>query len=191
MMCSMGQLSFFLIHQYVSINRPVAPHSFNISYRGQQPDPEPYVGTYHNLDYGNITICPLVNPSTACRKVLDDFASIQDQVELDTWKLYGYYGWPKLWAKYIALTLQLISPSKTTFRFDTTTIFPQGYGANTTAFQERVDGGLPEVRADFVHGDDEFVTGFGLFGLAGEELRREREGRTVEEKAEVWFVKIA
>jgi hypothetical protein len=156
----------------------------------QHLDLEPYVGTYHDLGYGNITICPFVHPSTACRKVLDDFVAIQDQVELDTSRLYGYYGWPKLWAKYIAFTPHSASAFTSAFVFDTTTIFPHGYGANTTAFQERVDGGLPIVRAEFTHNGDG-VQGFGLFGLAREVLRREREGRTVEEKAEVWFAKIA
>jgi hypothetical protein len=149
-----------------------------------------FAGVYHNPGYGNITLCPFVDPSAACRTVLDEFTALQG--ELDTTQLYGYYGWPKMWAKYIVLTAQSKSASGSastlTFDVDTTTIFPHGYGANTTTFEEGLNA--LAARAEFVVNKEGAVEGFGLFGMAGEVLRREREGRTVEEKAEVWFTKV-
>jgi hypothetical protein len=149
-----------------------------------------FAGVYYDPGYGNITLCPFVHPSAACRTVLDEFTALQG--ELDTSQLYGYYNWPKIWAKYIILTPQSgsVSGSASTITFDadTTTIFPRGYGVNTTVFQE---GSNDEgVRAEFVMDKEGTVRGFGMFGLAGEVLRREKEGRTVEEKAEVWFTKV-
>jgi hypothetical protein len=171
------------------------------------------MGTYTDPGYGNITLCSFVNPSSACRPVLDDFATLQGgDTELDTTKLYGYFDRPTILAKYVVLTPQSThvssegSTSTVTFGLVATTIFPQGYGANTTAFQIGVDGDFPVFRGEFVvdlegdgcrDGDVDsvdyatVVKGFGLFGLAGEAFRREREGKTVEEKAEVWFSKVA
>jgi hypothetical protein len=171
------------------------------------------MGTYTDPGYGNITLCSFVNPSSACRQVLDDFATLQGgDTELDTTKLYGYFDRPTILAKYVVLTPQSTHMSSTgststvTFGLVATTIFPQGYGANTTAFQIGVDGDFPIFRAEFVvevgrdgskdmvaDADDHatVVKGLGLFGLAGEAFRREREGKTVEEKAEVWFSKVA
>jgi hypothetical protein len=150
----------------------------------------PFAGVYFDPGYGNITLCPFVDPSAVCRTVLDEFTALQG--ELDTTQLYGYYNWPKMWVKYIILTPQSKSASGSaltlTFDVDTTTIFPHGYGANTTAFEE--DLSFLATRADFVVNKEGAVKGFGLFGMAGEVLRREREGRTVEEKAEVWFMKV-
>jgi hypothetical protein len=149
-----------------------------------------FAGVYSDPGYGNITLCPFVHPSATCRTVLDEFTIVQG--ELDTTQLYGYYNWPKMWAKYIILTPQSEpksgAASSLTFYADTTTIFPHGYGANTTVFQE--DSNDEGVRAEFVVNEEGTVRGFGMFGMAGEVLRREKEGRTIEEKAEVWFTKV-
>jgi hypothetical protein len=150
----------------------------------------PFAGVYFDPGYGNITLCPFADPSAACRTVLDDFMALRSK--LDTSQLYGYYNWPKMWASYIVLTPRSNSASGSvsnmSFDVEPTTIFPYGYGANTTAFEE--DLNVLAARAEFFVNKEGAVEGFGLFGMAGEVLRREKEGRTVEEKAEVWFTKV-
>jgi hypothetical protein len=76
----------------------------------------------------------------------------------------------------------------TQFGLEPTTVFPQGYGRNQSAF-ELSFGPTP---AEFGLDERGEVQGLAIFGLRKrtEEQAREDEGKGLEEKADVWFVKV-
>jgi hypothetical protein len=152
---------------------------------------ERFTGTYNDPGYGSITLCSPSRPSKECSSVFADFTTLDERPVngSSNGQILGYFPVEKLWAKYVRLTPHVPGIGNATFGFHATTIFPKGYGANTTAFEYEFTSG-DDVRAEFVLSDDgKKVKGFGLFNLAGQEFDREKEGKTVQDKAEVWFAK--
>jgi hypothetical protein len=154
-------------------------------------DLEPFVGTYTDPGYGTMVLCSPSQPSNECSAVFADFAVLDGKPSNDSsnGQILGYFPVQKLWAKYLRLTPHDPGLGNATFGFHATTVFPTGFGTNTTAFEYEFTAG-DDVRAEFVMcADDGKVKGFGLFNLAGQELDREKEEKTVQDKAEVWFAK--
>lgn len=154
-------------------------------------DVESLAGTYTDAGYGTVILCSAAHPSNDCKSVLGNYSTLGP---LDKNSVYGYFSPEKFWAKTISLTpmtpsnLSSVEAAAQTFSFEATSIFPTGYGANKTAFEYPYTR-RKDVRAEFTRGGDGKVKGFGLFGIAGPVLEREVDGKTVEEKAEVWFAK--
>jgi hypothetical protein len=154
-------------------------------------DIESLAGTYTDAGYGTVVLCSAAHPSTDCKSVLGNYSTLGS---LDKNSVYGYFSPEKFWAKTISLTpttpsnLSSVEATAQTFSFKATKIFPTGYGANTTALQYSYTRNM-DIHAEFTRGEDGKVKGFGLFGIAGPVLEREISGKTVEEKAEVWFAK--
>lgn len=74
------------------------------------------------------------------------------------------------------------------FQIYLTSLYPNGYGKDTTPFETR-EIGTTEGLAEFVFEDGE-VVGFGISGLVGQLTERARQYETVQDRAEVWFDKV-
>lgn len=156
-------------------------------------------GTYYNAGYGNITFCSAAFSNDAsCNPLLSDFAAV-DAVSGTGFNASSVQGGELVadWGKFFAPQARLIpSGAAATDASGNTTapytiiveaLFPQGYGANTAAFEEL----LGSATATFVvDGTGSTVYGFGLTGTVGEESDRQLQGGSVEETADVWFVKL-
>lgn len=160
------------------------------------------MGAYANPGYGEINVCSPESPFESCRRVLADFQTIEpirwptetdyhsDNLSSLTDKPQNrpmlYSAWRRLWCSHVRFYHQ----DKDTFAFRVTTLFTEGYGKNMTPFEVP---GLLSLRpwAEFVI-DRNRVIGFGLFGIAGEEKppTKEVDERRVQERADVWFVKV-
>ncbi|KAG2141556.1 beta-lactamase/transpeptidase-like protein [Suillus cothurnatus] len=92
--------------------------------------------------------------------------------------------WPRIWASHI----RGVHQSGNTFNVQYTSLYPEGYGRDTTPF-ETAEIGTSEATAEFVVEDGK-VVGFGLVGLVGQLTERERTHTTVKDRAEVWFDKV-
>lgn len=131
-------------------------------------------GTYDGDGYGTLTLCDASSQSDECRLVLHDF-SLADKPSIgDPNRLFG--AWPCVWASHT-----LFIPVGTPWRYlaEFGTLYPTGYGRNTTPFVHWVGA----VIADFIV-DDGIVRGVGFSGMDG----RIRNG-LAEEDFDVWFSK--
>ena len=141
-------------------------------------------GTYHGVGYGPIELCSSSSQSDACRHVLHDFGLIDEAIQPSI----AYYEdalfafWPSVFtthARFVPIDEVLTSTAGRRYLVDFGTLYPTGYGRDTTPFAHWIF----EVIADFVVEDGQ-VKGFGLSGLG------ERQGYgSVEEKSDVWFTK--
>ncbi|KAA1476004.1 beta-lactamase/transpeptidase-like protein [Dentipellis sp. KUC8613] len=147
-----------------------------------------YAGTYGNAGYGSLTLCAPSSTSAPCAKVLAEFDAI-DAAGGWSARFNGsaqlFASWERLWSSH----LRLVHLSGNKFAMFPTSLFPQGYGRDTTPFETsdallRDLGGEPAV--EFVVGANGKVVGGGLNGLV--EQVGKKEG-TVEETAEAWFEK--
>jgi hypothetical protein len=106
---------------------------------------------------------------------------------------------PLATAKYLTLTLltrdkdidflKLQNESTVTFELHYTQVFPQGFGADERPFEYGGSPGSgPRTVFSLMEGN---IRGFGIFGFAGQVLIREKLGRNIQERAEVWFDKVS
>jgi hypothetical protein len=164
-----------------------------------------FVGTYSDAAYGNYTFClppkdrfPLHFGDDWCKQIHLAYSTVENVTALSKTKLYGYMR-PLLFGYgYLTLTLlaqdgdrnilNLQSERTVTFELQYTAVFPKGYGTDTRPFEY---GAYPGAgpRAVFSVKDGK-ARGFGLFGFAGQVLLREKRGKTVEGRAEVWFNRV-
>jgi hypothetical protein len=128
-------------------------------------------GTYTDAAYGPITLCAPSSSSAHCRTVLDVFAATS-KLEDDT--LYAV--WPRFWNGHLR-----VRPAAGVF--EPTSLFPVGYGRNTSAFEMLTDA---EASVEFDVGDDGSVRGM---GVSWEDFLERSEG-SIEERAQVWFRRI-
>jgi hypothetical protein len=136
-----------------------------------------------NQGYGNLTLCSRTSPSQSlfCDTVLSTFSSLEDPLS-SLPKLYA--SWPRFWSSHLRITYLF----DTQFRLEPTTVFPQGYGRNQGAFELS----FGPTTAEFGLDERGEVRGLAIFGLRKrtEEQAREDERKGLEEKADVWFVKV-
>jgi hypothetical protein len=167
-----------------SLDRPhFGPHAGASDVVLNAGDLDTFAGTYGDPGYGSLVLCSSHRPSSRCETVLSNFTKL-DGSPNNT--VYGYYKSPVMVAKEI----RLVALNTNVFSYQATTLFPDGYGSNTTAFEVNLLPREAGVEARFVVDEDGSVRGFGLFGMAGEVLERERTATTIEEQAEVWFKKV-
>jgi hypothetical protein len=157
------------------------------------------VGAYQDAAYGEYFLCsPLVsqdNITHGCKEVLDAFSTLENVTALANRKLYGYMRRTTLLAEHVTLKLlsndgdsgSSKSSKNVTFEMNWTNVYPKGYGADTSPYESSLTQGAG-FHAVFQY-EDEKIRGFGVFGLAGQVLERERRGGSVQEKAEVWFAR--
>ena len=143
-------------------------------------------GTYHGVGYGPIELCSSSSQSDACRHVLHDFGLIDEATQSTqpsmTHEDALFASWPSVFtthARFVPIDGVLTSTAGRRYLVDFGTLYPTGYGRDTTPFAHWIF----KVIADFVV-EDEQVEGFGLSGIG------ERQGYgSVEENSDVWFTK--
>jgi hypothetical protein len=132
-------------------------------------------GTYCNAGYGTAELCSVRSSSPSCQSVLADFRSVDKSLSSNSTDLFA--SWKSTWASHVRLT----HANGTDFILSVGSIYPKGYGKNSTPFSTLGPQGL----ATFVV-ENESVVGFGVSGISGVE----RPG-PVEEASDVWFDKKA
>ena len=161
-------------------------------------DLESFSGTYSNPGYGAVILCTAQSTSHHCLDVLSSFAPFIAQTPFPSPipaptapELYAV--WPRLWSSHVRLAHR--SAAEFDFRF--TSLFPEGYGANVTAF-ETSESGESEGRAVFVvggggegEGEAAGVLGFGLeIDAEAVEARKRAGAKDVKEWADAWFERV-
>ena len=142
-------------------------------------------GAYHGVGYGPIELCSSSSQSDACRHVLHDFGLIDEASSTQPSMTHEdalFASWPSVFtthARFVPIDEDLTSTAGRRYLVDFGTLYPTGYGRDTTPFAHWIF----EVIADFVVEDGQ-VKGFGLSGIG------ERQGYgSVEENSDVWFTK--
>jgi hypothetical protein len=136
-------------------------------------------GTYYDAGYGSILLCSVLSSSPPCQSVLADFHSVDNSLSPNSTDLFA--PWNGVTNKHIRFTHT--NDSQYSYSISVGTIYPQGYGKNSTPFSTVTLA--PSTAAEFVV-ENNTVIGFGVSGI--DEV--ERVG-TVEEASDVWFVKVA
>lgn len=138
-------------------------------------------GTYSNGGYGSpITLCDTSSTSQYCAQTLAAFHIVDTYAAAEDNGSELYATWPRAWSSHVRLT----HLEGNQFTALPTTLYPNGYGRNTTPFEEISGTGLVEF---VVEGGK--VAGFSLRESVGEETNREKKGGSVEETADAWFIR--
>lgn len=150
-----------------------------------------YAGTYFNPAYSNITLCTPTSTTGDCPEVLHAF----DRVDaVSPYKTHSnlYASYKGTWSSHLRLTHLANADEEHVFLAQFPFLFPYGYGKNTSGF-EMVEPGLSEAIMKFVfeeNGDSEkHVVGFGMYRMANDMNMRQRLGGTIEETADVWWIR--
>jgi hypothetical protein len=132
-------------------------------------------GTYYNAGYGTSVLCSVHSSSPSCESVLDAFHSIDPSLSTST-DLFAS------WVTVLSTHLRFTYANDSKYLVSAGSIYPQGYGKNTTPFST-----LESIAtAEFVVTNDK-VVGFG-WNITGDDGDVKQSG-SVEETSEVWFVK--
>jgi hypothetical protein len=138
-------------------------------------------GTYYNAGYGTGVLCSVHSTSPSCKSVLDAFRSIDPSSLSPTSTSTDLFAsWVTLFSTHIRFTYT----NSSNYLISAGSIYPQGYGKNTTAFSTLI----PVATAEFVVNNGK-VVGFGWDNII-DDGGVKRSG-SVEETSEVWFVKQA
>lgn len=153
-----------------------------------------YAGTYKNAAYGNFTLCAPTTRSKYCARVLADFAACGEREDP---ALYAAY--PRFTSSHIRLTpvplplARWASPPATahenvdSWELEFVSLFPHGYGKDSSPFVYRVLGGSTmELRCTVARG---LVEGCGIVDITLDEGRVPRKG-SVKETTDVWFDRV-
>ncbi len=144
---------------------------------------EAYTGAYRAPGYNQISLCSPLRPSSDCKDVLSDFATL-DSPSSANHSLYSAFN--SIWATHIRLQ----HFSGDVFNITFTALFPHGFGRNTSAF-ETAETSTSDGWVEFVV-DEGRVHGFALFiDRDAVEARKRRIGvdNVVLETADAWFAK--
>ncbi|EIN06835.1 beta-lactamase/transpeptidase-like protein [Punctularia strigosozonata HHB-11173 SS5] len=141
-------------------------------------------GTYSDPGYGTFNLCAPGSSSSYCHDVISNFSTVDGSLG-DTPQLLAASA--RVWSSHIRFTQH--SDNENVFDVRFTTLYPQGYGKDTSPF-EMMKLGEGMTTAEFVRNLQGQVIGFGLFGVAGEVTNRMRAGGTVQERADAWMAKV-
>ncbi|KAI6044606.1 beta-lactamase/transpeptidase-like protein [Pisolithus marmoratus] len=142
-----------------------------------------FAGTYTNLGYGTLTLCSPSDMTFYCSGVRSDFAAVDGAHGRPSVAAELLAAWPRVWSSHVRVR----HVQGTTFNLYMTSLFPKGYGKDSTPFETEI--GTSTATAEFVFGDGK-VIGFGVSGLVGRQTERARLGASVWERAEVWFDRV-
>jgi hypothetical protein len=134
-------------------------------------------GTYYNAGYGTGELCSVHSSSPSCESVLDAFRSIDPSLSPNSTSTDLFASWVTIFSTHMRFTYTKDGQ----YSISIGPIYPQGYGENSTAFSTLA----PFATAEFVV-ENEDVVGFGL-NIIGDD--GDAQSGSVEETAEVWFVK--
>jgi hypothetical protein len=134
-------------------------------------------GIYYNAGYGAGELCGVHSSSPSCESVLDAFRSIDPSLSTNPTSTDLFASWDTILSTHMRFTY--INDSQ--YSISSGSIYPQGYGKNSTPFSTL----SPGATAEFVVENEE-VVGFGM-NISGDD--GDAQSGSVEETAEVWFVK--
>jgi hypothetical protein len=140
-------------------------------------------GTYYNAGYGTGVLCSVHSTSPSCKSVLDAFRSFDPSSlspKSTSTDLFAS------WVTQFSTHIRFACTNSSNYLISAGTIYPQGYGKNTTAFSTLV----PIATAEFVVKNGK-VVGFGWNNIIDEASGGVKRSGSVEETSEVWFVKQA
>jgi hypothetical protein len=135
-------------------------------------------GTYYNPGYGAIVLCNVHSTSPSCERVLDDFRAVDSSLSSNSTALY--VPWRTVWSTHAQFTL--INADQ--YLLSIGTIYPEGYGKNSTPFSTL----LPATLVQFVV-ENGRVAGFGFDDTTDSDVTH--SDQSVEETSQVWFDKEA
>lgn len=144
------------------------------SYYPQYPDP---AGTYSSVGYGTIVLCSARSSCPECTDIQNDIRAYNGSLLPDSPDLFTDLG--TVWYKHGYFTYK----NSSYYEIDIGTIYPQGYGKNTTPFA--LIGSYST--AEFVV-ENGVVVGFG-FNDSDSVLPVNPAG-SVKETSQVWFDRI-
>lgn len=131
-----------------------------------------FSGNYSNPGFAySLQLCTTSNSSDYCKRVLSDYQSLHEDATLKN-NLIAYV--PGLWLTHLRF---VPSPECSThFRVELSVVYPDGYGANSTAFRTYLAGFGEEVSADVTfERKDGVVSGFRLTIASGEDTYFEKQ----------------
>jgi hypothetical protein len=146
-------------------------------------DMSAYAGVYHDAGYGTIRFYAPSDTCPEARSVLHEFAEAGIDVSGSSQRLFAR------WARNGFTHFSLLHKEGNTFIPRAQSLFPQGYGKNTTPFETGTTG-APNSRFEFDFAEDGTVRGFGILGSYGPPTPRERAGGTIQQRADVWFDRL-
>jgi hypothetical protein len=141
------------------------------------PYPDP-AGTYCSAGYGTLVLCSTRSSSAACRDIQETVRAVNGSLSPNSPDLFT--DWGAVWYKHGYFSYK----NGSSYEIDIGTIYPHGYGKNTTPFQ--VSGTYST--AEFVV-ENGVVVGFGFNDSADSGLPVNPAG-SVKETSQVWFDRI-
>ena len=159
---------------------PIVPRDFSVTTRADSAGALPSLdlaGTYHSTGYGTVDLCSVNSSSPSCQSVLDDFRAVNGSISPNSTDLFASFD--TVWSSHIHLT----HADASRYLISLGTIYPEGYGKNTTPFSTLE----PISTAEFVVENGK-VVGFGFNDSDTSDLTR---GTSVEETSQVWYDKEA
>ena len=143
---------------------------------------EKFAGRYTSPAYGNLTFCAPTSTNTSqsayCNSTLSDFASL---APLDPNTLYAV---TNRLATHVSMQ-RTCAGSDNAFVVSFQSIYPNGYGRNTTAFTESFASVIPDTHVECV-AENGRVTGCGWLDL---EVSPIKLVGTAQERAQIWWTK--
>ncbi len=134
-------------------------------------------GTYYSTGYGTFVLCSVRSSSPSCQSVLDDFRAVNKSISATSTDLFSFINTVN--SKHAQLTYA----NANKYLLSLGTIYPEGYGKNTTPFSTLA----PATIAQFAVENGKVVG----FGFNVSDVSEFTHGETVEETSQVWFVKVA
>ncbi|EIN06837.1 beta-lactamase/transpeptidase-like protein [Punctularia strigosozonata HHB-11173 SS5] len=144
-------------------------------------------GIYSDPGYGTLNLRASESASRYSDAVIADFASV-DAAKGDSAGPQLLAAWNRVFSSHVRFVPRADRADTFDVRF--TMLYPRGYGADATPFETTAQlGPGAQATAEFVMDEEGEVLGFGMFGVAGGKTERMRTGKTVWERADVWFVR--
>jgi hypothetical protein len=161
-------------------SRSIVPRHSGVTARADSTGTPPYLdlaGTYRSTGYGTLVLCSVLSSSPSCQSVLDDFRAVNKSIPSNSTDLFASF--ITVWSKHAHLTYT----NDTKYLISLGTIYPEGYGKNSTPFSTLA----PETIAQFVADNGKIVG----FGFNDSDISDLTHGGLVEETSQVWFAKEA
>jgi hypothetical protein len=136
-------------------------------------------GTYFSTGYGTVVLCSVRSSSPPCQSVLDDFRALAVNKSIPPNSTDLFASFKTVNTKHALLT----HTNASQYLISLGTIYPEGYGKNSTPFSTLVPATI--ARFEVENGK---IAGFGFNDSDTSDLTR---GGSVEETSQVWFVKEA
>ncbi|CAL1697847.1 unnamed protein product [Somion occarium] len=134
--------------------RPVGDHC------GEQTPPLPleaYAGTYSHPGYGSFTLCAPSTKTSTCKELFSNYTTVFPSQPAE----YLHAAWPRVWFSHLRVKFHYSSQNRHAVYLDPLTLFPNGYGKDTSpfAFPSVLDIQYP---AAFVEDGDGRIKGLAL-----------------------------